>query len=259
MNTMENISKLSIIASSSLVIMTILFSYWQKLNLEKDIIFSILRAIVQLVAIGYVLEYVFGYKNPIFTTLFVIFMIFNAAQNVSERVKNIKNGMAISFLSISFGTAITLAVLLLSKTIRYEAYQIIPICGMIISNAMIALSLAYKKMTNDFKNKKEEIETKLSLGADTLESSINIIRDCIKTGMLPTIDKAKTLGIVSLPGMMTGLILAGSSPIEAIKYQIIVTFMFLSATSTSSFIACYLSYKSFFNKRKQLVDLNQKN
>ena len=71
--------------------------------------------------------------------------------------------------------------------------------------------------------------------------------------MLPTIDSAKTLGIVSLPGMMTGLILAGTSPVEAIKYQIMVTFMLLSTTSIASFIACYLSYKGFFNERKQLT------
>jgi putative ABC transport system permease protein len=72
--------------------------------------------------------------------------------------------------------------------------------------------------------------------------------------MLPTIDSAKTLGIVALPGMMTGLILAGTSPVQAIKYQIMVTFMMLSTTSIASFIACYLSYKGFFNKRKQLVN-----
>jgi putative ABC transport system permease protein len=108
-------------------------------------------------------------------------------------------------------------------------------------------------MTLDFKNKREEVETKLSLGADLLPASREIIKDAIKTGMLPTIDSAKTLGIVSLPGMMTGLILAGTSPVEAIKYQIMVTFMLLATTSISSLIACYLSYTSFFNQRKQLV------
>ena len=108
-------------------------------------------------------------------------------------------------------------------------------------------------MAADFNIKHDEVETKLSLGADILPSSIEIIRDSIKTGMLPTIDSAKTLGIVSLPGMMTGLILAGSSPIEAIKYQIMVTFMLLSTTSISSFIACFLCYRGFFNKRKQLL------
>jgi putative ABC transport system permease protein len=124
---------------------------------------------------------------------------------------------------------------------------------MIIGNAMVALGLCYRQMTSNFQRRRDEVETKLALGADIGLSSREIIRDSIKTGMVPTIDSAKTLGIVSLPGMMTGLILAGVSPIEAVKYQIIVTFMLLSATSLSSVSACYLSYKSFFNARKQLV------
>lgn len=243
----------SLLISSSLVLVALLFSYAQKLKLEKEIIISVMRAILQLVIVGYLLNYIFGLKNPIFTTLLLLFMTFNAAYNAAKRGKAIKNGLLISFISISLGTIITLSILVFSGAIRYEPYQIIPVSGMIISNAMVALGLCYRQLTSDFKNKREEIETKLSLGADILPSSIEIIRDSIKTGMLPTIDSAKTLGIVSLPGMMTGLILAGTSPVEAIKYQIMVTFMLLSTTSISSFVACYLSYKNFFNKRKQLV------
>lgn len=253
---MNNISITSLIISSSLVILTLFFSYWQKLNLEKDIFISVIRAIVQLVIVGYILEYVFGYNNKIFTTLLLLFMILNASYNAAKRGRLIKNGFLISFLSITVGAMITLIVLVLSKAIKYEPNQIIPISGMIVSNAMVALGLCYKQITSDFKNKREEVETKLSLGADILPASIEIIRDSIKTGMIPTIDSAKTLGIVALPGMMTGLILAGTSPVEAIKYQIMVTFMLLSTTSVSSFIACYLSYKGFFNKRKQLIYMN---
>ena len=253
MNGMNNISITSLLISSSLVLVTLFFSYWQKLKLEKEVIIGVVRAVVQLVAVGYVLEYIFGYKNPVFTTLLLLFMIFNAALNAAKRGKAVKKGLIISFLSITVGTIVTLSVLVLSKTIQYEPYQIIPVSGMIIGNAMVALGLCYKQIASDFKNKREEVETKLSLGADILPSSIEIIRDSIKTGMLPTIDSAKTLGIVSLPGMMTGLILAGSSPMEAIKYQIMVTFMLLSTTSISSFIACYLSYRNFFNSRKQLI------
>ncbi|CUX15693.1 ABC transporter permease [Clostridium sp. C105KSO13] len=253
MNGMNNISIASLLISSSLVLVTLFFSYWQKLKLEKEVIIGVVRAVVQLVLVGYILEYVFGYKNPVFTTLLLLFMIFNAAYNAAKRGKAIKKGLIISFLSITVGTIVTLAILVLSKTIQYEPYQIIPVSGMIVGNAMVALGLCYKQIASDFKIKREEVETKLSLGADILPSSIEIIRDSIKTGMLPTIDSAKTLGIVSLPGMMTGLILAGSSPMEAIKYQIMVTFMLLSTTSISSFIACYLSYRSFFNSRKQLI------
>ncbi|MDD3173286.1 MAG: iron export ABC transporter permease subunit FetB [Herbinix sp.] len=253
MNGSNAINITSLLISSSLVLVTLFFSYWHKLKLEKDIIIGVVRAVIQLVIVGYILEYIFGFKNPVFTTLLLLFMIFNAAYNAAKRGKAIKKGLAISFLSITVGTIVTLTILVLSKTIHYEPYQIIPVSGMIIGNAMVALGLCYKQITSDFKNKRDEVETKLSLGADILPSSIEIIRDSIKTGMLPTIDSAKTLGIVSLPGMMTGLILAGSSPIEAIKYQIMVTFMLLSTTSISSFIACYLSYRSFFNSRKQLI------
>lgn len=243
----------SLLISSSLVLVALLFSYSQRLKLEKEIIISVIRAIVQLVAVGYLLGFIFGLKNPIFTTLLLLFMTFNAAYNAAKRGRGIQNGLLISFISISVGTIATLSILVFSEAIKYEPYQIIPVSGMIISNAMVALGLCYRQLTSNFKNKREEVETKLSLGADVLPSSIEIIRDSIKTGMLPTIDSAKTLGIVSLPGMMTGLILAGTSPVEAIKYQIMVTFMLLSTTSISSFIACYLSYKNFFNKRKQLV------
>jgi putative ABC transport system permease protein len=248
----NDISIPSLLLTSSLVLVTLFFSYWQRLKLEKDILIGVARAVVQLVLVGFVLEYVFGFRNPLFTTLLLLFMIFNAAVNAAKRGKAVKNGLAISFVSILCGALATLAVLLLSGIIAYEPDQIIPVSGMIVGNAMVALGLCYRQITADYKNKREEVETKLALGADIMPSSIEIIRDAIRTGMQPTIDSAKTLGIVSLPGMMTGLILAGASPLQAIKYQIMVTFMLLSTTAISSFLACYLSYRGFFNRRKQL-------
>ncbi|MVB12778.1 putative iron export permease protein FetB [Caprobacter fermentans] len=248
-----NISFSSLMIASLLVFVSLLFSYFQKLKLEKEILVSVLRAVVQLIAVGYVLQYIFGLENPLFTTLFVLLMTFNASHNAAKRGKGIRNGLLISFVSIGAGTGATLAVLVASGAIRYVPNQIIPVGGMIISNAMVALGLCYRQITADFQSRRDEIETKLSLGADILPSSIEIIRDSIRTGMVPTIDSAKTLGIVSLPGMMTGLILAGTSPVQAVRYQIMVTFMLLSTTAVSSFLACYLCYRGFFNDRKQLL------
>lgn len=247
-----NISINSLMIASLLVIVSLLFSYFQKLKLEKETLISVIRAIVQLIAVGYILEFIFGLNNPAFTTLLVLIMTFNAAYNASKRGKGIKNGLFISFASIAVGAGLTLCVLVMSGAIKYQPNQIIPISGMIISNAMVALGLCYRQLSADFKSRRDEVETKLALGAGVLPSSIEIIRDSIRTGMIPTIDSAKTLGIVSLPGMMTGLILAGTSPVEAIRYQIMVTFMLLSTTAISSFMACYLSYKGFFNSRMQL-------
>ncbi|MBE6905929.1 MAG: iron export ABC transporter permease subunit FetB [Ruminococcaceae bacterium] len=247
-----NISMDSLLIASSLVMVSLLFSYFQKLKLEKETIISVVRAIIQLIAVSYILEYIFGLNNPLFTTLLILIMTFNAAYNASKRGKGMKDRLLVSFVSITVGAGITLSILVFSGTIKYQPNQVIPVSGMIISNAMVALGLCFRQLSSDFKNRRDEVETKLSLGADILPSSIEIIRDSIRTGMIPTIDSAKTLGIVSLPGMMTGLILAGTSPLQAIRYQILVTFMLMSTTAISSFMACYLSYRSFFNKRKQL-------
>lgn len=243
----------SLALASILVVVSILFSYSQKLKLEKEIIIGVIRAIVQLTAVGYVLNIIFGLKNPLFTSILLLVMLYNAAYNAGKRGKNIKSSIFISFISIGSGAIVTLGVLLLAGAIKYTPSEMIPISGMIISNAMAAIGLCYKQLISDFKNKSQEVEEKLSLGADILPSSVEIIRDSIKTGMQPTIDSMKTLGIVSLPGMMTGLILAGTPPMEAIKYQIMVTFMLLSCTSIASFLSCYLSYSKFFNDRKQLI------
>lgn len=243
----------SLILASSLVIISVLFSHFQKLKLEKEIVIGVIRAVIQLTLVGYVLNLIFGLKSPVFTTGLVLVMLFNASLNASKRGKHIKGSLITSFFSIALGTFVTLLVLLVAGSIKYTPNEIIPVSGMIISNAMVAIGLCYRQLVSDFKNKYLEVETKLSLGADILPSSIDMIRDSIRTGMQPTIDSMKTLGIVALPGMMTGLILAGTAPLEAIKYQIMVTFMLLSTTSIASFLACYMSYTKFFNERKQLI------
>jgi putative ABC transport system permease protein len=255
MSAGNSMSLSSLFMASSLILISLLFSYHQKLKLEKEIIIGVFRAVIQLAAIGYILNFVFGLKNPLFTTFLLIFMMFNASINASKRGKSIKNSLFIAFISIASGTALTLSVLIFAKAIKYEPFEIIPIGGMVISNAMVAIGLCYKQLISDFQVKRQEVETKLALGADILLSSKEIIKNSIKTGILPTIDSMKTLGIVSLPGTMTGLILAGTSPIQAIKFQIMVTFMLSSTTSIAAFICCYLSYKKFFTARKELKNI----
>lgn len=255
MNNAAQMNLSSLLLSSLLVLVALFFSYRQKLKLEKDIIIGAVRAVIQLTIVGFILRYIFGTGSPVFTTLLLLLMIFNGARNAAKRGSEITSGLAVSFLSILIAAAATLTVLILSGAISYKAEQVIPISGMIIGNAMVALGLCYRQLAKDFRLRRAEVEAKLSLGADTGPASLDIIRDAIRTGMQPTIDSAKTVGIVSLPGMMTGLILAGTPPVEAIKYQIMVTFMLMATTAISSFTASFLSYRCFFNKRKQLKEL----
>lgn len=243
---------ISLIIASALILIPIFISYKEDLGLEKEIIVSILRAIIQLIIVGYILEIIFGLEKFIFIVILVLIMIINAAVNIKKRGENVKYALIISFLSMLVGTTITMMVLILSGAIKFTANEVIPVAGMVVSNSMVAIGLSYRNLSNSFKARRTEIEVKLSLGADMKDASSDVIKESIKISIIPTIDSAKTLGIVSLPGMMTGLILAGESPLMAIKFQIMVTFMILSSASISTMMATYLAYKGFYNKRKQL-------
>ena len=252
MSQFHAISTASLCLASILVIISMVMSYRQELKLEKDIFISAIRATIQLLIIGFILSYIFGTESPTFIIGLLGFMAFNAAYNSAKRGKGIPHALWISWFAITIGAWITLSILLVTGILDFTAYQLIPVGGMVISGAMVAIGLCYRQLLSNFELRQQEVEIKLALGSTPKQASKAIVRDVIKTGLQPTIDSAKTLGIVSLPGMMTGLILAGMPPLEAVKYQMIVTFMSLSTISIACFIACQLAYKGFFNSRNQL-------
>lgn len=249
----HNITNESLALSMVLVLVAIVVSSREKLALEKDIIWSICRAIVQLIIVGYVLKYIFNVNHAVLTLLMVLFICFNAAWNAKKRSKYIDKAFVSSFIAITTGTGLTLAVLVFSGSIAFVPMQVIPIAGMVAGNAMVAVGLCYNNMGQRFNSEQQQIQEKLSLGATPKMASARLIRDSIRAALIPTVDSAKTVGLVSLPGMMSGLIFAGIDPVKAIKYQIMVTFMLLSTASLSTIIAGYLTYLKFFNARHQLV------
>ncbi len=245
----HNITNESLGLSMVLVVVAILISHREKLALEKDIIWSICRAVVQLIIVGYVLKYIFDLDNAVLTVLMVLFICFNAAYNAKKRSKYVEHAFVTSFIAITTGAVLTLAVLVLTGSIEFTPMQVIPISGMIAGNAMVAVGLCYTNLGQRFKSEQQKIQEMLSLGATPKFAS---------AALIPTVDSAKTVGLVSLPGMMSGLIFAGIDPVKAIKYQIMVTFMLLSTASLSTIIACYLAYRKFYNERHQLVVGNLK-
>ncbi|WP_035051303.1 ABC transporter permease [Carnobacterium pleistocenium] len=246
------INNTSLFFATALVGIALFIVYKEKLGLGKDILISVLRAVIQLFAVGYLLGYVFKLDNVIVTLALVLVIIFNASFNAGKRSNGISNAFKISFIAIFTATVLTLLVLILSGSVLFIPSQVIPITGMIASNSMIAISISYRNLNAKFTDQRQQVLEKLALGADLKQASVSIVRDSIRAGMSPTIDSAKTIGIVSLPGMMSGLMFAGVDPTHAIKYQIMVTFMLLSTTSIASVIASYMAYKEFYNERKQL-------
>ncbi|WP_028273190.1 ABC transporter permease [Atopococcus tabaci] len=247
------ISNLSLLLSTLLLVMAILIDYKEKLGLGNDILVAGVRAVIQLFIIGYVLSFVFQIDNTLVTLIMVLFIVFNASFNAHKRSEGIDQSFTISITSIGVGTALALGILVFSGAIDWTPSQIVPITGMIASNAMTTIGVVYRTLHTQFRDRRQQVLEKLALGADKKQASMTIVRESIKTGMAPSIDRTKTVGLVSLPGMMSGLMFAGVDPTEAIRYQIVVMFMLIAVTAISSFIASYMTYRSFYNDSIQLT------
>lgn len=160
----HNITNESLGLSMVLVVVAILISHREKLALEKDIIWSICRAVVQLIIVGYVLKYIFDLDNAVLTVLMVLFICFNAAYNAKKRSKYVEHAFVTSFIAITTGAVLTLAVLVLTGSIEFTPMQVIPISGMIAGNAMVAVGLCYTNLGQRFKSEQQKIQEMLSLG-----------------------------------------------------------------------------------------------
>ncbi|MDT3803880.1 iron export ABC transporter permease subunit FetB [Staphylococcus aureus] len=240
-----------------LLVIPIIISYKEGLHIIKDLIVATLRAVVQLIILGFLLHYIFKINDKWLLILCVLVIIINASWNTISRASPVMHHVFwISFLAIFIGTALPLAGTVATGAIHFTANEVIPIGGMLANNGLIAINLAYQNLDRAFVQDGTNIECKLSLAATPKLASKGAIRESIRLAIVPTIDSVKTYGLVSIPGMMTGLIIGGVPPLQAIKFQLLVVFIHTTATIMSALIATYLSYGQFFNARHQLVARN---
>ncbi|HFI0715219.1 TPA: iron export ABC transporter permease subunit FetB [Streptococcus suis] len=247
-----SVDNLSLSLVFGLVLVAMGISQKEKLGLTKDIFMAVVRTVLQLIFVGYILKFIFQASNVFLSLAMVLIILYNASVQANKRNPNSKKSLLHPFLALLASTGLTLTILILSGAIQFIPSQVIPISGMLASNAMTAIGLSYRSMYKSFTDNRQQVLEKLSLGATVKLASQDILREAIKTGMQPTIDSAKTVGLVSLPGMMSGLIFAGVDPVHAIRYQIMVMFMLLSATSLASVIASYAAYQTYFTNKAQL-------
>ncbi|CYB12939.1 TPA: iron export ABC transporter permease subunit FetB [Staphylococcus aureus] len=240
-----------------LLVIPIIISYKEGLHIIKDLIVATLRAVVQLIILGFLLHYIFKINDKWLLILCVLVIIINASWNTISRASPVMHHVFwISFLAIFIGTALPLAGTVATGAIHFTANEVIPIGGMLANNGLIAINLAYQNLDRAFVQDGTNIESKLSLAATPKLASKGAIRESIRLAIVPTIDSVKTYGLVSIPGMMTGLIIGGVPPLQAIKFQLLLVFIHTTATIMSALIATYLSYGQFFNARHQLVARN---
>ncbi len=227
-------------------------SRWQQVDLERDMLIAVARGFVQLTAIGYALNLIFAGENKLWIGLVIAVMISVAGYTAGKRGENIPHSTVIALVAIATSAILTLGFLIVLRVFPFQARFIIPIGGMIIGNSMTATGLTMARLRDDIKLSRPQIEAALALGATSRQAARHQLRVALSTGMTPVIDSTKTVGLIALPGAMTGMILAGASPLEAVQLQIVVMFMLIGAAAFSSLSATFLTYRQFFSAAHQL-------
>lgn len=235
------------------VAITVIISAWQRLGLQRDILIATIRTAIQLIAVGYVLQFIFAQEKVLYILVMLIVMIIVAAKNAEKRGRGITGVFWRILITIAFVETVTISLLLLLNMIEPLPRYVIPISGMIIGNGMVVSGLLLNQLKRELEVSRQEIDLYLSLGASPRQAIQNTLRRAVKASMIPTIDGMKTVGLVQLPGMMTGLIIAGASPLEAVKYQILIMYSFSSSAALTSIMLSLLVYPILFNEAWQLA------
>lgn len=234
------------------VMATMMISFWQKLGLEKEIAVGTIRSTLQLLFIGYVLQYIFQTENVVYLLIIITLMISVASWNAARRGDGMPSIIWRIALSIITVEILMMGLLLGLHLIEATPQYIIPISGMTIGNAMIVSGLFISQLKREVISSKGEIEALLSLGASAGQALQEVRKRAVRFSMIPTIDGMKTVGLVQLPGMMTGMIVAGAEPVEAVRYQILIVFSFTGSAAITSILLSVLSYKLVFTNYLQL-------
>ncbi len=246
------LSLMNIALAAGFILLAGVASVWLRLGLSKPLAIGALRTAIQLGLAGVAIGFVFGLQSIIWVLLLTAMMMAFAAREGISRLKVKLPGSGLdTILAItisSFVVAVSVTGVVIGADPWWKPQVFIPIMGMVLGNSLVGISLALDRFMNACVDKRAEIEARLTLGATAGEAILPASRDAIRTGMMPMITSMNIVGIVSLPGMMTGQLLAGADPKDAVLYQIIVMYMIVAATAIGSIIAVLLARRRVFTK-----------
>jgi len=244
--------------AAALVMLLALLTQGLGLGIGKSMVIAALRALIQLSLVGLALKFVFTRSDPLWVAAIALVMVLIAGREVIARQERRFAGPwgyglgTLSLFASSFVvTLVTLLVIIDAKP-WYEPRYAIPLLGMILGNTMTGIALALDNLTQLACQQRGVIEARLMLGQDGRTALSQLRRQSLHSAMIPIINAMAAAGVVSLPGMMTGQILAGQAPLEAVKYQILVLFLITLATGCGTLIAIWLGEKRLFDERQRL-------
>jgi putative ABC transport system permease protein len=243
--------------ASALVLVAAGIAMWQRIGLARGFLWGGVRALVQLVAVGYILTWVFTLDRWYVVLLALLVMLLAATVTITGRHRAQRRTVGtIAGVAMLLGAGLTLAyveLLVVRVTPWYDPRYLVPLFGMIVGNAMNGAALAAERLASEMTARRAEIEAYLSLGASPAEAAREPVRLALRAALLPAVNSLMVVGLVTLPGMMTGQILAGASPLLAVRYQVVVVFMLAGAVAITSAIVVLLYRRTFFAAAEQLA------
>ncbi|WP_066376860.1 MULTISPECIES: ABC transporter permease [unclassified Anabaena] len=257
---MQDLIKLDLVdlaVAVGLMAIAIGLSAWERLGLELNIAIATGRTILQLAVLGYVLDFIFALDNPWAVLVFLAVMLTITAIVARNRIsQKIPLVLPLVWGAMCLSTLLTLVYanfLIIQPERWYEPRYIIPLAGIILGNGMNAAAIAGERLVNSINTFPIEIETHLSLGATPQQATNQYRKEAIRAALLPTINQMMLLGLVAIPGITTGQLLAGVKPLEAVSYEIVIVFIFAFANLFITILITKGLCRQFFNSAAQLV------
>ncbi len=248
--------------AASLIGVCAAISLWLRLGLERRLVIASVRTVAQLLLIGLVLQWIFrpGQPWPIVAAL-MLTMTTIAGLAAVGRTRRRYGGIWLDSLVSMWASSWLITSVALFGVLQvqgrpgpwYQPQYAIPLLGMILGNTLNGISLGLDRLGEELANRRDEVETLLALGATRWEAARGPIRRAIRTGMIPIINSMMVVGLVSLPGMMTGQLLAGADPQQAVKYQIVIMFLIAAGTSLGTMSVVLLGYRRLFTADHQFL------
>ncbi|VAX02531.1 Probable iron export permease protein FetB [hydrothermal vent metagenome] len=255
---MITLSAVDLSLAAGLVLAMAALSWRMQLGLSGQLLIAGTRTVVQLLLIGLVLKALFANVDLLWVTGISLVMLLAAGREVMARQQRrftgwwgFGMGTGAMFIS-SFAITVLALTTMVATDPWYDPQYAVPLLGMLLGNTMSGIALALDRLTTTAWQQRAIIEQRLMLGAARLDAIAEIRREAMRSGMMPIINSMAAAGLVSLPGMMTGQILAGSPPLEAVKYQILIMFLISAGTGFGVTAALWLASKRLFDDRHRL-------
>ena len=247
---------LGAVVAATFVGLAVLVAWRERLGLSRDIVVASVRAFAQLAAVGLLLVFLFNRSGLWGALAWVVVMVVVAGGVAARRAPALPGARATATIAVACGTVVTLGLLLALQLVPAEPRYVVPIGGMVVSGSMQASSLTMRGLVTQVQHTRAKVEAALALGLGPTQAFASPRRDAVRSAVVPAIDATRVVGLISLPGTMTGLILAGTSPLVAVRYQIVVMYLLLAASLVASAVVSRRSSRLLFDDAERLVALH---